>query len=254
MLGGVGISVHGKYRIATENTMFAMPETNIGFFPDVGGTYFLPRLRGGLGPFIALTGSRLKPDDLLYAGIATHYIRSESIDAMVAQIVQKSISEHDIPSDCAASVLMSFHEDPGQNDSFLARNRNVIDESFQNKSCVEDIVIALESLGPESKFGQKTLDVLKKMSPTSLKVTLEGLRRGLEMHTIADCLKMEYRMSQGFMRDGSDFYEGIRAALVDKDYKPSWEPSMLEDVTDDHVQSYFASLGDDELNLTKSKL
>mmetsp|Transcript_3059 Transcript_3059/g.4464 ORF Transcript_3059/g.4464 Transcript_3059/m.4464 type:complete len:402 (+) Transcript_3059:59-1264(+) len=248
MGGGVGISVHGKYRIATENTLFAMPETNIGFFPDVGGTYFLPRLRGGLGTYIGLTGTRLKPNDLMYGGIATHYIKSERIDDMVKDLESKSVEEHDKIGDCAASVLMSYHEDPGQEDSFLARHQDVIDQTFQDKESVEDIIVALEALGPESKFGTKTLDSLKKMSPTSLKLTLESLRRGKELPTIAECLRMEYRMSQVCMREGSDFYEGIRAVLVDKDHSPNWEPSRLEDVSDEAIEIFFQSLGEEDLD------
>ncbi len=247
MGGGVGISVHGKYRVATENTLFAMPETNIGFFPDVGGTYFLPRLRGGLGAYIGLTGARLRPDDLMYGGIATHYIKSERIDEMIKELEQKSIEEHDKLGDCAASVLMSYHEDPGQQDSFLAKHQDVIDETFQDKESVEDIIVALEGLGPESKFGTKTLETLKKMSPTSLKVTLESLRRGKELPSIAQCLQMEYRMSQVCMREGSDFYEGIRALLVDKDQSPKWEPSTLEGVSDEAVEIFFQSLGEEDL-------
>jgi enoyl-CoA hydratase/carnithine racemase len=247
MGGGVGISAHGKYRIATENTLFAMPETNIGFFPDVGGTYLLPRLRGGLGPYIGLTGARLKGDDLLYGGIATHYVPSNNIDAMVKEIEDRSIEEFDNSGDCAASILMSYHEDPKQHESYLARNQDVIDETFQGKESVEDIVIALEKLGPESKFGIRTLETLRKMSPTSLKVTLEGLKRGKELPNIAQCLQMEFRMSQAFMKEGSDFYEGIRAVLVDKDFDAKWEPSNLEDVSDEFVQSFFENLGEEEL-------
>jgi 3-hydroxyisobutyryl-CoA hydrolase len=247
MGGGVGISAHGKYRIATENTIFAMPETNIGLFPDVGGTYLLPRLRGGIGAYIGLTGARLKGDDLMYGGIATHYIKSEHIDEMIKEIEAKSMEEFDMSGDCAASVLMSFHEDPGMHESFLARNQDVIDETFKEKETVEDIIIALENLGSESKFGKRTLETLKKMSPTSLKVTLEGMKRGKELTNIAECLKMEYRMSQAFMREGSDFYEGIRAVLVDKDQKPKWAPSKLEDVSDEIVESFFENLGEEEL-------
>lgn len=248
MGGGVGISVHGKYRIATENSLFAMPETNIGLFPDVGGTYFLPRLKGGIGAYIGLAGARLKADDLLYGGIATHYIKSESIPEMISELEKKSVEEFDTLGDCAASVLMSFHEDPGQNQSFLAQNRELIDQTFRGKETVEDIIIALENLGSESKFGKNTLDTLKKVSPTSLKVTLEGIKRGKDLPNIAECLRMEFRMSQAFMREGSDFYEGIRALLVDKDNKPKWKPSKLEDVTDEFVESFFNNLGDEELD------
>lgn len=249
MGGGVGITLHGKYRIATENSLFAMPETGIGLFPDVGGTYFLPRLKGGIGTYIGLTGARLMSDDLIYSGIATHFVKSENIHDMIHEIEKKSIEEFDQSGDCAASVLMSFHEDPGQSESFLAKNRLLIDETFDKKETVEDIIIALERLGPDSKFGMTTLEKLAKMSPTSLKVTLEGIRRGKDLASIAECLQMEFRMSQAFMREGSDFYEGIRALLVDKDHSAKWSPKKLDYVTDEMVQSFFNNLGEDELML-----
>ena len=254
MGGGVGISIHGKYRIATENSLFAMPETNLGLHPDVGGSYFLSRLRGGLGPYLGLTGVRLKGDDLFYGGLATHYVRSGNIDEMVKEIERKSIEEHDQVGDCAASVLMEFHEDPGKNNSFLAQNQDVIDNVFEGKESMEEIIDALEKLGADSEFGTTTLETLKKMSPTSLKVTLEGLNRGKKLKDIGECLKMEFRISQAFMKEGSDFYEGVRAILVDKDNKPQWSPSKLEDISKEHVDSFFKSLGDEELIFDMSKL
>ena len=265
MGGGVGISIHGKYRIATENTIFAMPETNIGFFPDVGSTYFLSKLQhGGLGTYIGLTGCRLYSNDLLYSGLATHYIKSEYIPEMISQLEKKSMevvmtTDNNTTTstthnrDCVSSILMSFHEDPGQHNSFLAKNRKVIDETFHNKESIEDIISSLEELKTKNDdnnnndFCSKTLHTLSKMSPTSLKVTLEGMKRGKELSNITESLKMEYRMSQAFMKKDSDFYEGIRALLVDKDHIPKWNPSTLEEVTTDIVESYFNHLGEEEL-------
>mmetsp|Transcript_12547 Transcript_12547/g.14718 ORF Transcript_12547/g.14718 Transcript_12547/m.14718 type:complete len:374 (-) Transcript_12547:264-1385(-) len=232
MGGGVGISIHGKYRVATENTLFAMPETSIGFFPDVGSTYWLPRLSGGLGNYIALTGARLKANDLLYAGIATHYVPSERLNDLVQAVVDvsKHGNEGDDDSeqgtDIAAGLLMSFHEDIGKEPSFLAQFREEIDEAFAMKNTVEEIMAALEN--SKSKFGSSTLSTLQKMSPTSLKVTLDGIRRGKMCSNLGECLKMEFRMSQRFMRRDSDFYEGVRALLIDKDHSPKWEPEVLE--------------------------
>ena len=257
MGGGVGLSVHGMYRVATEDCIFAMPETNIGFFPDVGSTYILSRLKGGIGNYIALTGARLKPDDLIYTGLATHYVPSKNIADMVDDIVTKSTditntrsatnSINDFTSvDIAASVLMSYHEEIARGESYIARHRDEIDELFHEPESVENIMTALEK--SKTKFARTTLDMLRKMSPTSLKVTLEGIRRGRHCSDIAECLKMEFRMSQAFMREGSDFYEGIRAALVDKDRKPMWN---LEEITDDHIESYFSCLGDKELDLSE---
>jgi len=252
MGGGVGISIHGKYRVATENTLFAMPETSIGFFPDVGSTYWLPRLSGGLGNYIALTGARLKANDLLYAGIATHYVPSERLNDLVQAVVDvsKQGNEGDDDSeqgtDIAAGLLMSFHEDIGKEPSFLAQFREEIDEAFAMKNTVEEIMAALEN--SKSEFGSSTLSTLQKMSPTSLKVTLDGIKRGKICSNLSECLKMEFRMSQRFMRRDSDFYEGIRALLIDKDHSPKWDPEVLESVSDDEVLSFFNSLEENELS------
>jgi enoyl-CoA hydratase/carnithine racemase len=262
MGGGVGLSVHGKYRVATDNTIFAMPETKIGLFPDVGGTWWIPRLKlysqwksglvGGVGNYLALTGNRLTAEDLIYAGIATHYVKSENLEALKSALAESttSASADDPNGDCVASVLMSFHDhNVDTKSSFLSKNRADIDYAFDGKDTMEEIIDALESMGEDSQFGQSTLATLNQMSPTSLKVTLEGLKRGAKLSSVGEALQMEYRMSQAFMREGSDFYEGIRAALVDKDGKPKWSPSSLKEVTDDMVQSHFEHLGDNELNV-----
>lgn len=259
MGGGVGLSVHGKYRVATENTIFAMPETKIGLFPDVGGTWWIPRLKlynqwksglvGGVGNYLALTGSRLTAEDLLYAGIATHYVKSENLDELKSALSESTNSSDD-DGDCVAGVLMSYHDHSIDTESsFLSQNRNDIDYAFDGKESVEEIIVALESMSEDSQFGQSTLKTLRQMSPTSLKVTLEGMKRGAKLSSVGEALKMEYRMSQAFMKEGSDFYEGIRAALVDKCGKPKWSPERLEDVTNDMVNSYFEPLGEKELDL-----
>lgn len=258
MGGGVGISIHGKYRIATENTLFAMPETGIGFFPDVGSTYWLPRLSGGLGKYIGLTGARLKASDLLYSGIATHYVPSERLDDLVQAIVNASKEGSDDGSkskdatDIAVGLLMSFHEDIGKEPSFLAQNRKEIDDIFGMKMTVEEIMAALEN--SNSKFGLTTLSILQKKSPTSLKVTLDGIIRGKNCLNVAECLKMEFRMSQRFMQQDSDFYEGIRAVLIDKDHSPKWEPDILEDVSNERVASYFRSLKENDLSFDNAEV
>lgn len=265
MGGGVGLSVHGKYRIATENTIFAMPECKIGLFPDVGGTWWIPRLKlysqwqnknvvGGIGNYLALTGARLEAEDLVYAGIATHYVKSNHLKELKHALVDASESDDSSKwGDCAESVLMSFHDHSIDLDaSFLSQNRHDIDYAFDGKDSIEEIFTSLESMG-DSQFGQSTLKTLKQMSPTSLKVTLEGLKRGARAQTIGEALEMEYRISQSFMKEGSDFYEGIRAALVDKDGNPKWSPSCLKDVTEEIVDGYFEKLGGRELSLDAKK-
>jgi len=261
MGGGVGLSVHGTYRVCTQHTKFAMPETNIGFFPDVGATYVLSRLKGGIGPYLALTGKRLNAYDLMHAGLATHHVPSENIDAMLDELTKQSLQDTSGEEggkevggvkvhkqvDFVARVLMSYHEEIPKHESFLAKHREQIDECFVNQTCVEDIVTALEK--SRTEFATTTLQTLHRMSPTSLKVAFESLKRSKQCDTVAGCLKMEYRISQHFMRPGSDFYEGIRAALVDKDRAPKWKPSKLEEVTVDILSSYFDDLGDYELML-----
>ena len=245
MGGGAGISVHGKYRVSTEHTTFAMPETAIGLFCDVGSMWWMPRLlTGGMANYVALTGARLQPQDLLYTGLATHYVNSERLDDLEIALVQASdvLNETATTADALAPVLTSFHQTPpvDPQDSFLAKHRSLIDESFQEKS-VEAIVTNLKTMNNE--FSQNTLQTLSKLSPTSLKITLEGLQRGADCADIGQVLQMEYRMSQACMRPGSDFYEGIRAVLVDKDHNPKWSPAILEEVTEEMVESYFAPLG-----------
>uniref|UniRef100_A0A669ELJ7 3-hydroxyisobutyryl-CoA hydrolase n=1 Tax=Oreochromis niloticus TaxID=8128 RepID=A0A669ELJ7_ORENI len=215
MGGGVGLSVHGRFRVATEKTLFAMPETAIGLFPDVGGGYFLPRLQGKLGLFLALTGFRLKGRDVQRAGVATHFVESKKVPcALSVQLLLFSVS-------CPNSVRL-----------FSA-------------SSVEGIVKNLKTDG--SEFAKKQTETLSKMSPTSLKITLKQLQAGASL-SLQDVLVMEYRLSQACMR-GYDFYEGVRAVLVDKDQNPKWNPSTLEEVSDQMVEQCFSSLGEKDLTL-----
>lgn len=208
---------------------------------------------GGVGNYLALTGARLTAEDLMYAGIATHYVKSNQLEELKKALINASADDDDSSNfgDCAASVLMSFHDQSIDLDaSFLSKNRQEIDYAFDGKDSVEDIIASLEDMG-DSQFGQSTLKTLEQMSPTSLKVTLEGLKRGARAQSIGEALQMEYRMSQAFMRDGSDFYEGIRAALVDKCGNPKWSPSSLKEVTNEIVDSYFEALGDNELSFAE---
>jgi enoyl-CoA hydratase/carnithine racemase len=252
MGGGAGISVHGKYRVATENSLFAMPECSLGLFPDVGSLYWMPRkLKGGLPAYVALTGHRLNAEDMMYTGIATHYVPSDQLEELERAIVDASIIKETAQEsfDPFAAILMKFHErtpvDPS--DSFLAKQRTLIDEVFQigknatsQSLTMEDIMAKLEDMKSEHEFAYQTLDTLKKCSPTSLKITLEGLKRGAAAKSLGEDLQMEFRLSQACMRSKtSDFVEGVRATLIDKDKKPKWNPSTLEEVTDEMVEGYF---------------
>ncbi|XP_035771124.1 3-hydroxyisobutyryl-CoA hydrolase, mitochondrial [Neolamprologus brichardi] len=243
MGGGVGLSVHGRFRVATEKTLFAMPETAIGLFPDVGGGYFLPRLQGKLGLFLALTGFRLKGRDVQRAGVATHFVESKKIPDLQKELVDlKSPSAEDV-----SRVLDSYQSQSSldaEKPFILKKHLSDIDRLF-SASSVEGIVKNLKTDG--SEFAKKQTETLSKMSPTSLKITLKQLQAGAAL-SLQDVLVMEYRLSQACMR-GCDFYEGVRAVLVDKDQNPKWNPSTPEEVSDQMVEQCFSSLGEKDLTL-----
>jgi enoyl-CoA hydratase len=241
MGGGVGLSVHGSHRVATKRTLFAMPETGIGLFPDVGGSWFLPRCPGRIGTWLGLTGTRLGAADLAYAGLATHVAPSASLDGIAAALAEANWTGE--PGAVVDRVLAEFAETPGPSD--IARHRAAIDRCF-GFDRIEDIFNALKAEGTE--WALATLDNLMKMSPTSLKVTLREIRLGAALDFDA-CMTMEYRLSQGCMT-GHDFYEGIRALLVDKDRSPRWRPALLDEVGEAEVERFFAPPAGGDLTFT----
>jgi enoyl-CoA hydratase len=222
MGGGVGLSIHGPYRIVTERTLFAMPETGIGLIPDVGGTHALARLPGELGTWLALTGARLKAADCLYAGIATHFVPVERVPVLRDLLAD---SDEDI-----AAILAALHGDPGP--STLEALRDGIDFHFAHDR-LEDI---LASLDDGDDWAQAQAAIIRKMSPTSCKLSLLGLRMA-EDAEIEDALITEYRMVCQ-IRHGHDFFEGVRAVLLDKDRNPLWSPARFEDVSEDDIALY----------------
>ncbi len=224
MGGGVGLSIHAPYRVANERTMFAMPETGIGLLPDVGGTHALPRLAGEIGTFAGLTGARFGPGDCIWAGIATHFVTSDQTDALVTALsaggpVEPTLAK--FTSDAGASPLSSY--------------RDAIDFHFAHDQ-VEEVMV---SLAAGDDWAQVQHAALSRMSPTSCKLTLRALREGATLN-IAGALANEYRVVCG-IKQGHDFYEGIRAQLVDKDRNPKWQPATLAEVSDDVVDRYFAA-------------
>ncbi|NP_001014338.2 3-hydroxyisobutyryl-CoA hydrolase, mitochondrial [Danio rerio] len=243
MGGGVGLSVHGQFRVATEKTLFAMPETGIGLFPDVGGGYFLPRLQGKLGLFLALTGFRLKGRDVQRVGVATHFVQSEKIESLEKDLVDlKSPSISDV-----AQLLDSYQEQShldAEKPFVLQEQTEAIDRLFSAGS-VEEIVENLKKDG--SAFALKQAETLVKMSPTSLKLTFRQIEEGARM-SMQEVFMMEYRLSQACM-NGHDFYEGVRAVLIDKDQSPKWKPSTLAGVSVQFVDKCFSSLGERDLKL-----
>ncbi|HEV8678151.1 MAG TPA: enoyl-CoA hydratase/isomerase family protein [Stellaceae bacterium] len=245
MGGGAGISVNGAWRIATERTMLAMPETGIGLFPDVGATRFLNLAPGRVGRYLALTGARLGPADTLYCGFATHFVPRERVPALVDALGQIAWR----PGEESAQVgdlLAAFHSDPGEPP--LAARRVAIDRCF----AADTVEAVLEALAGEAAAGSgdaewasETRAGLLTKSPTSLKITLRQLivGRGFDIEA---ALTLEYRLTQHVMA-GHDFYEGVRAALVDKDQRPRWHPPTLAEVGPAIVDGYFVPLADDEL-------
>lgn len=214
-----------------------MPETAIGFFPDVGGSHFLSRLDGQLGMYLALTGARLKGYDLVHAGLATHYMEASWLPLLAARLEDGTGGIEFVPTQ-----LDIFNDvDPmadrlHETDFSLEPYMDAMARCF-GKGSVEEIMSALEEEKEHPEWAQKTIKTLQRMSPTSLKVTFEQVRRGEKLN-LADCLKMEFRLSQNFMR-GHDFFAGVNSLLITKDKNPQWNPSTLEGVTQDKVASYF---------------
>ncbi len=229
MGGGVGVSIHGSHRVASERTVFAMPETGIGLFPDVGGTFFLPRLPGQLGVFLGLTGHRLTGPDCRRVGLAEALVPS----ARHAELVEALDGIADRAE--IAAILERFGEPPGP--APIAALQAEIDALFSGDR-VEAVLSALEASGTE--FARDTLAALGRKCPNSLKVTLRQLREGAGLD-FEDCMRLEYRLATRFMR-GHDFFEGVRAVVIDKDNRPAWSPATLDGVTGDMVDAYFAPL------------
>jgi enoyl-CoA hydratase len=245
MGGGAGISVNGSYRIATERTLFAMPETGIGLFPDVGATRFLNRCPGQVGRYLGLTGARLATADVLYCGFATHAVEHDQIETLLADLARASWLTGDEHVLTAAS-LAHFAVEPGA--APLAALQPAIDRCFAPDS-VEAILDALaaEAVGDSAyaAWAEETRTALLTKSPSSLKITLRQLAVGRQ-YDLDAALALEYRLTQHVMA-GHDFYEGIRAMLIDRDRQPHWRPATLAEVSDSIVDGYFAPIGDREL-------
>lgn len=235
MGGGVGISILGSHRIATERFMFAMPETSIGFFPDVGGSYFLPRCPGQTGIYLGLTGERINAANAIYLGLVNHYVSSDKLPELIDAVATSNLGT-DAPT-MITQLIESACSYPG--DAPLADHRNDIDFCFKFDT-IEEILNALQQR--DNEWCSKTAALLLTKSPTSLKVTLKQLRLGKNLN-LDQCLQMEYRMVIQFLK-GHDLYEGIRAVIIEKDQKPKWQPSELSKITEDDVDSYFAPLKD----------
>ena len=240
MGGGVGLSVHGSHRIVTEKTLFAMPETAIGLFPDVGGSWFLNTCPGESGMYLALTGARLKAADCIAVNMATDYVPSEKVEALEAALTSVDWAT-DKANSIVDNIIETFAVDAG--DAVIESDFAVIDKAF-SKATVEEVVAALEEDG--SDFAIAALKFLSKKSPLSMKMSMKQLRAGKKL-SFNECMIMEFRMSQACVK-GTEFYEGVRSVLVDKDHAPKWNPSKLEGVSKELVESQFESLGSKDLS------
>jgi enoyl-CoA hydratase len=236
MGGGVGISMPARFRIATENTTYAMPETGIGLFPDVGGGWYLPRKPGEIGMWLALTGARLKAADCLVAGIATHYMPTEILAAARAQIAGAAQTHDAVRT--LESGLEALSESAGKPKELTPENIGRINRIFALDS-VEAIFAALEADG--SDWAQAQLATLRTKSPQAMKVSFRQMREGAAMQSFTEEMRSEYRLAARVCAR-HDFQEGVRALIVDKDNKPVWRPATLEGVTDALLDELFAPL------------
>lgn len=242
MGGGGGASIHGRFQVATENTVFAMPETALGLFPDVGASYFLSRLPGFFGEYVGLTGYRLDGAEMLACGLATHFVPLEKLSVLEEALCKVNTSDPRIVS----AIIDKFSQQPLLKEKSSYHRLNEINKYFSRKT-VEEIISTLEKASGNSKddWIVSTINSLKAASPTSLKISLRSIREG-RLQGVGQCLIREYRMVCHVMRGevSKDFFEGCRALLLDKDKNPKWQPSKLELITDNMVNQYFSPLDD----------
>lgn len=238
MGGGVGLSAHGRHRVVTEKTMLAMPETGIGFFPDVGGTWLLARAPGQLGTYYGLTGQSMNASEAIRCGFADVVVPSEKLKELRAALTRLGPQA---TNGMVRGVLA--HYSIPRAPAPIEANKALIDSAMAYDSAA-DIISAFER--DASEFAQATVKLLRTKSPTSLKVTLRLLREAKASTSLRQCLTREYGAAlEVFI--SHDFPEGIRAAVIDKDRSPKWSPATLEDVTPAIVDAYFAPRGVDEL-------
>jgi enoyl-CoA hydratase len=230
MGGGVGVASHGAHRIVTERTRLAMPETGIGYVPDVGATWLLPRAPGETGTWMGLTGEVIGAADAIYAGLADVNVPSERLSALVEALGEL---KGGASSEQVRAVIDRFAVMPGE--SQLEAHRAQIDRTF----CFDTVEEIVETLDREDDaFAIAAREAIAKRSPTSLKLALRLLRRGRESSSLVECLEREFTAGAEILRN-HDFYEGVRAAIIDKDRNPKWSPARLEDVGQAELDRYF---------------
>ncbi|CAA2985349.1 3-hydroxyisobutyryl- hydrolase 1 [Olea europaea subsp. europaea] len=278
MGGGAGVSIHGRFCVATENSPFAMPETALGLFPDVGASYFLSRLPGFFGEYVGLIGARLDGAEMLACGLATHFVLSEKLSLLEDALYKADSSDPVVIS----ATISEFSLAPNVKEKSAFHRLNIINKCFSCKT-IEEIILALEreAADKDDEWISSALQSLKKASPTSLKISLRSIREG-RLQGLGKCLLREYGLVWTIMRGeiNKDFFEGCRAILLDKDKNPKvhgyfysflylvlctnilfcvlietflplfllfrWEPAKLEQVTEDMVDRYFSKINDED--------
>jgi len=233
MGGGVGVSVHGSHRVGTENTMFAMPETGIGFFPDVGGTWFLPRMPKATGIYCALSAGRLKQGDAIETGVLTHTTARGCLPALEEALVE---------TDDVGAALGAFHVDAAPSE--LMARADLIEEIFSAPT-VAEVMRRLDAC--EDPWGGKVAAGIRSKSPTSVHLAFEQMQRGARLD-FAGCMRLEYRIVTKIL-EGHDFFEGVRALLVDKDQAPKWQPDRLDQIGGTVLAPYFEEPASGDLPL-----
>ncbi|WP_208434238.1 enoyl-CoA hydratase/isomerase family protein [Bartonella taylorii] len=227
MGGGVGISIYGSHRIVTENTLFAMPEGAIGFFPDIGASFFLPSLSDHFGIYLALTGACIKWGDCLNLGLATHAVPEIELECIKRAIIKQGNPNLALKERSITRKNETSHEIRCViNDCFSANTLEECIELLHKKSSVNGIL-----------FAKECYDILQSRSPTSLKIIWRQMKQN-SFQTLEDCMKIENRIAH-HMITSHDFYEGVRAMLIDKDKTPKWQPDKLSNVTDEMIDAYF---------------
>ncbi len=219
MGGGVGLSIYGDHRLATDNSKFAMPESAIGFFPDVGGSYFLSNLPGNIGKYIGLTGEVLGLNELIFFGLATHYFKSNKIEDVKEKFITRGEILHD-----------NFEV---ENDTYLIENMNLINELFNGN--IQKIISNLKS--HNSGLSKKILDILLVKCPMSLAISTK-LIDDAKGKSLKECLETEFQLSQKIVYR-SDFDNGVNSMLISKDHNPIWEPSKIDEINIEDLDFYF---------------
>ncbi|KAI1438208.1 enoyl-CoA hydratase/isomerase [Xylaria sp. CBS 124048] len=248
MGGGVGLSIHAPFRIATERTVFAMPETRIGFFPDVGASFFLRRMAGSIGTYLALTGARLTGANVFYSGIATHYLHSTSLPSLEARLAELRFKDYDTMEKRLGIIEMTIEEyatglPPKEPILLSGEIRHAIDHCFSQKTVMDVLHALTEETGPTMEWAKNTLQTLLQVSPTAIHVAFKQMRAGRNW-SISETFQKEHQIAAAFMQH-HDFVEGVNAVLIsDEDPKPipKWQPESLEAITADehnHIEETF---------------